>query len=240
MDTQNKSKGSSLASSIVAGLLGLLVGSGLGYGLKPNNTATTTTNNQASVSEQTQQASQPTTNTKAADLRVLLNGLQKQHVDLASTAVRNGFDGSPAFPASAAELGKNTKALSDAVGSVYGSEAGSQFGKIWESHIGFFVDYTTAAKAGDKAKMDQAVQNLNGYVDAISTFFYGANPNLPKEAVSKLVTEHVMLLKGAVDTYGAKDFAGSFDNQSKAYNQIGTIADNLSGAIVKQKPESFK
>ena len=184
-------------------------------------------------------SSAPRTDTKAADLRVLLNALEREHVDLASNAVRAGFDGAAGFSAAAAQLDQNSVELSKAVGSIYGADAEAKFLQIWRSHIGFFVDYTVAAKKGDKAGMDKAVANLGGYVDAISDFFSGANPNLPREAVHQLVSQHVTLLKAAVDTYGAGDFAGSYKNQHDSYNQIGKIADALSGAIVKQYPEKF-
>ncbi len=183
--------------------------------------------------------SAPNTMTKSADLRVLLHALEHEHVDLASAAVRAGFDGAGSFAAVGAQLDKNSVELSQAVGSIYGPAAEARFLEIWRSHIGFFVDYTVAAKKGDKAGMDKAVANLGGYVDAISDFFSGANPNLPREAVHQLVSTHVTLLKGAVDNYGAADFAGSYKSQHEAYVQIGSIADALSGAIVKQYPEKF-
>ena len=180
------------------------------------------------------------TDTKAADLRVLLNSLERQHVDLAATAVRAGFDGQKSFPAVAAELDKNSVALADAVGSIYGVSARDTFLAIWRSHIGYFVDYTLAAKAGDKVKMDAAVAKLTGeYVPTISEFFANANPNLPKEVVAQLVTQHVLHLKAAVDAYGAGDAATSYAKQTEAYNQIGSIADALAGGIVKQFPTKF-
>lgn len=213
--------------AVVTLAIGLLVGGGIGYAMNGNKDGGTVAN-------------APATDTKAASLRTLLNNLESEHVDLASAATRAGFDGDPSFTAAAGALGKNTDELSAAVASVYGEEAGEQFKEIWASHIGFFVDYTVAAKAGDKAKMDKAVQNLNGYVEAISTFLSGANENLPKDAVAQLVTEHVGLLKEAVDKHGAGDFAGSYDAQSRARAQItNKIADTLAGAIVKQKPEAF-
>ncbi len=181
----------------------------------------------------------PSADTKAAGLRVLLNALERQHVDLASAAVRSGFDGRPDFTAAAGVLDDNSVAISKAVGSVYGDAAAAKFLAIWRSHITFFVNYTVAAKKGDKAGMDKAVADLGGYVDAISDFFSGANPNLPREAVHQLVNQHVMLLKAAVDTYGAADYAGSYKNQVDANAQIGTIADAIAGAIVKQYPEKF-
>ena len=181
----------------------------------------------------------PTTDTKAAGLRVLLSVLEHQHVDLASAAVRSGFDGRPDFAAAAAALDDNSVAISKAVGSVYGDAAATQFLAIWRSHITFFVNYTVAAKKGDKAGMDKAVADLGGYVDAISDFFSTANPNLPREAVHQLVSTHVGYLKAAVDAYGAADYTGSYKSQGDAYTQIGTISDAISAAIVKQHPESF-
>lgn len=220
-----------LAVALVAGLA---IGGGVGYMSGNNNDDVDTGSSSSMVS------SSPATDTKAAGLRVLLNNLEAEHVDLASAATRAGFDGDPSFTAAAGALGKNTDDLSAAIASVYGDEAGAKFKEIWASHIGFFVDYTVAAKGGDQAGMDKAVQNLNGYVEAISAFLSGANPNLPKDAVAQLVTEHVGLLKEAVDKHGAGDFAGSYDAQSRARVQITTkIADTLAGAIVKQSPEKF-
>ncbi|MDQ2973535.1 MAG: hypothetical protein M3Q79_03580 [bacterium] len=209
--------------------VGLLVGGGVGYML-----------NNDDMDESSPTTSSIGTDNKAAGLRATLNNLETEHVDLASAATRAGFDGDPSFNAAAGALGKNTDDLSAAIASVYGDEAGAQFKEIWASHIGFFVDYTVAAKGGDMAGMDKAVQNLNGYVEAISAFLSSANPNLPKDAVAQLVTEHVGLLKEAVDKHGAGDFAGSYDAQSRARTQITTkIADTLAGAIVKQYPEKF-
>ena len=101
------------------------------------------------------------------------------------------------------------------------------------------MNYTVAAKAGDQAGMDKAVSDLNGYVAAISDLLGGAT-GLPKEAVASLVTEHVMLLKSAVDKHGAGDYEGSYQAQHEAREQITTkIADTLAGAIVKQNPDKF-
>lgn len=223
---------------ITMAVLALLIGGGAGYAIGMNK------EDKHTEGEATSQ-SVPAADTKAASLRALLNNLEAEHVDLAAAATRQGFNTGnlqdPQFVAAATSLGANTDALSAAVASVYGEEAGAKFKEIWASHIGFFVDYTVGAKTGDQAKMDTAVQNLNGYVEAISTFLSGANPNLPKDAVASLVSEHVGLLKTAVDKHGAGDYAGSYEAQSQARTQITTkIADTLAGAIVKQKPDNFQ
>lgn len=212
---------------IIMLVVGLLIGGGIGYAA----------NNKKGDIKQAQSVAK--TDTKASGLRVALNNLEAQHVDLASAATRAGFDGSPMFDASAKALDDNSIALSKAVGSVYGAEAEAKFLEIWRSHITFFVNYTVAAKGGDKAGMDKAVSDLNGYVEAVSDLLGGAT-GLPKEAVASLVTEHVGLLKMAVDKHGAGDYSDSYTAQQQAREQITTkIADSLAGAIVKQNPDKF-
>ena len=188
---------------ITVGILALLVGGGAGYAIGMGG------DDSSSDSSSSQSSSAPAVDTKAADLRALLNNLESEHVDLAAAATRQGFNTGnledPQFVAAAGALGQNTDDISAAIASVYGDEAGAQFKEIWASHIGFFVDYTVGAKTADQAKMDKAVADLNGYVEAISTFLSGANPNLPKDAVASLVSEHVGLLKTAVDKHGAGD-----------------------------------
>lgn len=181
-----------------------------------------------------------TAGAKSSDLRKTLNLLEGEHISLATAATRNGFDGNADFDATAKSLDANSVDLAKAVGSVYGADAEAKFLEIWRSHITFFVNYTVAAKKGDQAGMDKAAKDLGGYIDAISDFFSGANPNLPREAVKQLITEHVGILKGAVDAHGAKNYTESYAKQREAVTQVGTIADTLSGAIVKQKPEMFQ
>ena len=224
----NKAKSGMVAAVLVAGLL---IGGGVGYATGNSKDGDNKSAKSSTIA--------PATDTKAAGLRVVLNNLEAQHVDLASAATRAGFDGSPMFEASAGALDQNSVAISKAIGSVYGAEAEAKFLEIWRSHITFFVNYTVAAKGGDKAGMDKAVSDLNGYVSAISDLLGGAT-GLPKEAVASLVTEHVGLLKNAVDKHGAGDYAGSYAAQQEARDQITTkIADTLAGAIVKQNPSKF-
>lgn len=223
-------------TGIVVAAIALLAGAGAGYAIGMNE--------ETPHDEQSSAVSQAGSSEKAADLRALLNNLEAEHVDLAAAATRQGFNTGdltdPQFVATTTALANNTDELSAAIASIYGEEAGAQFKSIWESHIGFFVDYTVGAKTNDQAKMDQAVADLNGYVESISTFLSTANPNLPKDAVASLVSEHVGLLKEAVDKHGAGDFEGSYTAQAQAREQITTkIADTLAGAIVKQNPDKF-
>ncbi len=78
-----------------------------------------------------------------------------------------------------------------------------------------------------------------GYADAFGTFLSQANPNLPKDAVTKLVTEHILTLKSVVDAQAAGNQPLVYGELRKAYAHMTMLADPLSAAIVKQFPDKF-
>jgi len=182
----------------------------------------------------------PMTDTKAAGLRVLLNSINREHANLASVALRKGYDGATDFDASFKALDNNSVEIGNSITSVYGADAGAKFLEIWRSHIVFFKNYTVASKMNDQAGKDKAVRDLAGYVNNISTFLSQANPNLPFDAVHSLVSTHVGLLKDTIDQYFAGNFEASYTKQHATDVQIGTgVADAVAGAIVKQFPNKF-
>ncbi|MBP9717711.1 hypothetical protein KBD59_00225 [Candidatus Gracilibacteria bacterium] len=181
----------------------------------------------------------PRIDTQAAQLRVVLNTLYRQHVNLASEALRASFDGAVQSDAAAHSLDRNSIEMAKVIGTIYGPDSEKRFLEIWRSHIGFFVDYTLASKKGDKAAMEKAVKNLGGYVDAIADFLSSANPNLPRQTVKDLVSQHITHLKTAIDSYVVKEYAKSYLAQSDADLQMGAFADVITGAVVRQFPAKY-
>lgn len=176
----------------------------------------------------------------ASDLRATLNRILEEHIYLALSATGAAVDGRQAdFTAAAAALDKNSVALSQAIGAAYGESAASSFLALWRSHIGMFVDYTTAAANGDKAAMQKAVNALMDYVQTFATFLSGANPNLPKATVASLVKSHVLGLKAVVDAQVAKDPARAYAGMRQAAEHVQMIADPLAAAIAQQFPDRF-
>jgi len=226
---QDKSKSNMIA---VAAIVALIVGGAGGYVIG-NNKDDSNDSMTMSVSE-----ANPKTDTKAATLRVNLNNALSEHIELAAPALRATFDGSPDGEGVTKALDQNSVAIATAVDSVYPGTK-DDFLALWRKHIGFFVDYTVAAKAGDKAGMDEARANLDGYTDEASTFFSEANPNLPKDAVQAGLKTHLNQVIAIVDAYGAKDYEESYSLQRKADMHVQMFADTLSGAIVKQSPDKF-
>ncbi|RLQ93111.1 copper amine oxidase [Falsibacillus albus] len=178
--------------------------------------------------------------TPAADLRSTLNHLLTEHAGLAVSAMQNGLDGSKDFQASADALAANTDALTKAISSVYGGDAGQQFKKMWSEHIGYFVDYTKAEAAGDQAKMDEAIKHLDNYRSEFSKFLGTATDGRvdPTEIANGLQT-HVEQLTGALDNYKAGNYNKEYDQIREAYAHMLNPAKGLSAAFVDQFPDKF-
>lgn len=217
----------------IAAIVALAVGGVGGYAAGNMNSNNDKDGMHMSVSE-----SNPKTDTKAATLRVNLNNALSEHIELASPALRGVFDGSADTEGAVAALDQNTVDIATAVDSIYPGTK-DDFLKLWRAHIGFFVDYTTAAKNGDADGMKVAKDKLLGYADDASTFFSDANPNLPKDALKEGLTTHLNQVLSIVDAYGAKDYTKSYEMQREADKHMQMFGDTLSGAIVKQYPDKF-
>ena len=109
----------------------------------------------------TQVAAKPSASTKAAALRSALDQLLGEHVQLAADATNAALNGRDAeFKAAAAALDANSVDISNAIGSIYGKDAGEAFLGLWRSHIGMVVEYTAGTASKDKMKQDKAVGDL--------------------------------------------------------------------------------
>ena len=176
----------------------------------------------------------------AADLRVALTSLLGEHVLLASAATNAALHGNDAeFQAAAAALDRNSVAIADAIGMVYGQPARNAFLPLWRKHIDFFVDYTVGVATNDVMKQNQAVADLDAYRQDFGAFLASANPNLTRDAVAEALVPHVMHLASTVNAQAKKDYAGAYAEIRKAYAHAGDLALVLAGAIAKQFPDRF-
>jgi hypothetical protein len=173
----------------------------------------------------------------AADLRVTLDNLLGEHALLAIWATQAGYSGSKSFPALAAQLDKNSVAISKAIGSVYGAPAAKQFldgNNLWRAHIGYFVAYTKALAAKNRTGQRRAVAHLMTYIQVQAAFFATAT-GLPKKALVNDLTAHVLELKGQLDAFAAGKYGQSYALTDAAYKHMFMTGDLLASAIAKQK-----
>ncbi|MGH9000270.1 MAG: hypothetical protein ACRDY7_12880 [Acidimicrobiia bacterium] len=179
----------------------------------------------------------------AAKLRQTLTAGLQEHEYLAGIAVAMAVvtksPTSPEFEAAAAALDKNSVALSEAVTSVYGPEAGTRFLDLWRTHIGFFVDYTVGKLTNDAAKADAARAGLDSYRADFGAFIESAGaPGLTKEAVAEALVPHVDSTFAAIDAVVAGDGTG-IEKLRVAAGHMPMLAATLAGSIAQQFPDKY-
>jgi hypothetical protein len=190
---------------------------------------------------QAEAASVASTETGAAELRATLTAGLQEHVYLAGIAISNGVQqglDSAEFEAAAASLDKNSVALSEAIGSVYGADAGDQFLALWRDHIGFFVEYTKAKAEGDEQAAQAARKKLDGYRAEFGAFLSSANPELTQEAVAEELKPHVTSVFDTIDAVVAGS-PETFERLREAAGHMPDTANVLAGAIATQFPDKF-
>jgi hypothetical protein len=177
----------------------------------------------------------------AIDLRASLDTLLSEHAFLAVVAMQKGIDGKEDFEAAAGQLNQNTEALSKAVASVYGEEAGAQFKDIWSSHIGYFVDYVTATAENNEEGRKQALAELDEYRVTQADFLDKATEGrLKAKDLEEGLKVHVDQLVWAFESYRTGDYDKAYDNITEAMNHMFMTGKGLSWAITDQFPEKFE
>jgi hypothetical protein len=180
------------------------------------------------------------TDTAAADLRTKLDLALGAHIVFAVKATGAALGGrADEFAAYGDLLNKNGTDIGDMIGAAFGADAKDKFNAIWSAHNGFFVDYTKGAAKKDQAMQDKAVKDLTTvYVPQFTDFIVGAT-GLPKDAVTSLVTDHVLQTKAVVDAQAKKDWKAAYVAIRAAYAHMQRIGDALAPAIAAKFPDKF-
>ncbi len=177
---------------------------------------------------------------KAADLRVRLDGLLGEHViviaknSLAATANR-----SDEYRGYATLLTTNGTDLSDVIGSAFGATAAAGFDQIWSSQNNYYVDYTVGLVSHNATKSNAAASGLlNGFVPQFAQFMSSMS-SIPLDPITELSREQVLETKAMIDDQAALNNAKTFADLQRAYAQASRIGDALASAIANKFPDKF-
>ena len=177
-----------------------------------------------------------------AALRAGLTGLLIQHVAATAFVVQTAVDAggnlkNPEVTGAISALTDDTNQLGQALGSVYGAAAQTQFLKLWNAHIGFFVDYTLGEATHNPTMIAKARSDLAGYIESFSTFIAGAT-KLPASAVAADLQGHVATLETVIN-----DIVAGTPNEGAALlmaeNHMAGTAAVLAQGIVTSMPNKF-
>ncbi|HKP61288.1 MAG TPA: hypothetical protein VJV78_31385 [Polyangiales bacterium] len=177
---------------------------------------------------------------QAADLRVNLNLLLSEHMDLAAKATGAALGGrSDEFKAYGALLNDNGNDIGALVGAAFGNAAKTQFNGIWSAHNGYFVDYTAAVADKNADKQAQAVKDLTErFVPEFSKLISDATA-LPQDDVKDLTMQHVLMTKAVVDAQAKHDWPATYAAIREATAHMAMIGTPLASAIAKKFPNRF-
>ncbi|MGH9179688.1 MAG: hypothetical protein ACRD0N_14180 [Acidimicrobiales bacterium] len=153
---------------------------------------------------------------------------------LAATAATTGADpGSVSGPQA-----DTTLELARTFGTIYGDEPQRDFLELWRAHLGYLDDFIQGAMGGDRIRMDNARQDLDGFRRQLGELLNSVNPNLSAEDLTTDLGEHQESLLAAIEAHAATDPAQVVKLRAAAGHVPGT-ALFLATGIARQFPTKF-
>jgi hypothetical protein len=135
---------------------------------------------------------------------------------------------------------QNQVDIGNAIKPYYGDAAGDKLTTFLKEHITTAAEIVAAAKAGDKAKQDDATKRWYANADQIADFLSGANAkNWPKAEMRSMMHDHLDLTTKEVVARLTGDWAGDVVAYDSVRQQILKMADVLSMGIINQFPQKF-
>jgi len=179
-------------------------------------------------------AAQRAAPTSAADAALQLQVLLGHHSVLAIELMRGRLRGQEDFAqAASAAAGKNTDAIADLVGSLFGPAAAAQFTDLWSGHLTALADYARGLSTNDGAVKDSATARLTTFERNLGAFFAtAAQGRLSPQAAQDAVLMHVDHLLRQADAYASHDYPTADRIYRQAYTHSYAMGRSLVGALV--------
>ena len=173
-------------------------------------------------------------------LRNDMRKLWEDHVTWTRMVIVSVAADLPDREAAVGRLLANQQDLGDAIKPFYGDAAGDRLAELLREHILIAADVLTAAKAGDSAALDAALQRWYANGDEIAAFLNAANPdNWPLEEMRQMLRKHLDLTTAEAVARISGDWEGDVRAYDRAHEQVLEMADMLSAGIVAQFPARF-
>src|SRR5207302_2342384 len=124
------------------------------------------------------------------------------HATLVAALMHQVGDGDASPTDQVKALAANTRALTEVVARVYGSEAARAFAQLWEQHTQFFIDYAQADRDHSNAAKRLAQGQLLDYQNDFASFVSTATASdASLTAVTGLLHTHLHGLTSYIDAH---------------------------------------
>jgi hypothetical protein len=179
-------------------------------------------------------ASTAATSASAAELTLQFEALLGQHTVLSADMMRGRLRSDPDFAQVAnAALGKNTDAMGQLVGSLFGEQAEGQFTSLWATHVAALVNYSRGLVDDDDSVRDQARRALATYENDLAGFFATASKGrLKRSEVEAGLQTHVDQLLRQADAYAAKRYSRADVIYRAAYTHTFSLGKTLATGLL--------
>jgi len=177
---------------------------------------------------------------KQAAFHDAMRKLWEDHITWTRIFIISAAADSPDRAAATDRLLQNQVDIGNAIKPFYGDAAGDKLTALLKEHIVTAAEVVAAAKAGDKAKLDDANKRWYANADQIAAFLSGANSkNWPAAEMKSMMHEHLDLTTAEAVARLHGDWAADIKAYDQVHEQILHMADGLSAGIMKQFPDKF-
>jgi len=179
--------------------------------------------------------------TDAQSFHDAMRKLWEDHITWTRLVIVSTFNDLPDLVPTVERLLQNQDDIGDAIKPFYGDEAGEQLTALLTDHILIAAEILQAAKNGNTAALEDAVERWYANADDIAVFLNAANPkHWPLEEMKAMMREHLDLTLEEATTYLSGDHEASIAAYDEVHLQALEMADMLSAGIIKQFPKKFK
>jgi hypothetical protein len=182
-------------------------------------------------------AAEPAAKSPPAPLPLQFEQLLGQHAFVTVQLMRGMVSAEPeARQAAGSALQANTEALSQLVGSRYGTAAGDRFKQLWQRRIADLSLYADSVSNGDAAGKKTAQDALMSDSSNYGSWLAGASKNHVKPTdATAAARQHVQALMKQIDAYHVKDFAQAYTTERQVYEQVFSSGAVLAKGSVDAK-----
>jgi hypothetical protein len=170
----------------------------------------------------------------AAEASLRLQALLGQHTVLAGDMMRGRLRGDPDLAQAAnAALGKNTDAMGELVGALFGDEARTKVATLWAAHVTALFNYARGLADHDDAVRAQSRSTIAGFESELAGFFATASQGrLQRDAAEAAVREHAEHLLHQADAYAAGDYRQANQIYREAYAHAFALGKALASTLL--------
>jgi hypothetical protein len=177
---------------------------------------------------------------KGCELRRAMAKLWSDHVFWTRLYIISALDNKPDLKAATNRLLQNQKDIGAAVATYYGKAAGDKLAQLLKEHILIAADVVSAAKSGNKKKLQAEDAKWHKNADDLAAFLDKANPKNWKEKEMKdMLYNHLKLTTEEVTSHLGKKWEQEVKTFDKVYDQALEMGQGLANGIIAQFPAKF-